>query len=840
MRPLLITLFVGLGIQSVSAQFCIPDYTAGTTDNDYIDGVLFNTINNLDNGAGDGTGYSDFTDLNTTVFQGSTYELTLVNTPAYGEGYRGWIDYNQDGSFTDDEEIFTPILLAADAETVQSVIIPADAPEGTTIMRIRCVYSSIDFDACAVETYGEAEDYTINIIAVDADITITAIDPIADACELSANEPITVEINNVGISDATGFNVAFQVDGATPFIETFPGVLGVDEIASYTFTATADLSIDGEHEIIAWVEWEDDTYPFNDTTQLTVMNTETFITAGFPDNICYDGSTIFPTDAPPGGVWSGETIINATTGEMDPALVGGIGATTTVTYAYEPVSAYAVYEIPYYPKPLGFYDDIGLGDDDYESDISIGFDFTYFDHVYNKIFISSNGLIGFGAPNNTYAVQHLPKPTEPSNLIAFCWTDLDPSAGGDIYYELQGVAPNRKFIIEYKDVHHYLSAATVSGQIVLYETTNAIDIINIDLQSDGGDMTQGIENNTGTIGYVGSEDFNKAVFTIYNRSWRFIPTPCAVSVTDTISFISSPDVAIDDASACEGTSITLDAGSGAELYLWNTGASTQSITVYESGTYAVTYYANETCFVSDSALITIYPNPVIDLGDDGIYCEGTYLDAENFGSNYIWNTGATTQTIYVGSSGIYYVDVTIPASGCFASDTVNLEITPLPIADFDVVTDIGLSAQFTSLSTGANTWFWDFGDGTTSTEENPTHIYPIAGTYTVTLVITNDCGADIFTQTIQATTGVNAIASDDVISVYPNPASDVIFIKINKLINADNFSIKIIDVLGREILSDELNFNQLNSINIHNLPSGNYNIICNTHSSFYTTNFVKL
>jgi len=840
LRPLLLTLLVGLSIQCVSAQFCIPEYTAGTTDFDYIDGVAINTINNLDNGAGDGTGYSDYTDLNTSLFQGNTYELTLVNTPAYAEGYRGWIDYNQDGLFTDDEEIFTPILLPASAETIQSILIPADAPEGTTIMRIRCVYNSIDFDACAVETYGEAEDYTVHIIGVDADITINSIDPIADACELPTNQLITIELNNIGITDASGFNVAYQVDGAATVTEIFPGVLGVDEIASYTFTATADLSLDGEHEIVTWIEWVDDTYPFNDTTQLNVMNTETLITAGFPDNICYDGSTIFPTDAPPGGVWSGETIINATTGEMDPALAGGVGSTTTVTYAYEPVADYAVFEIPFYPKPLGIYDDIGLGDDDSEDDINIGFDFTFFDHVYNKIFISSNGLIGFGAPNDSYLLQHLPKPTEPNNLIAFCWTDLDPSSGGDIYYELQGVAPNRKFIIEYKNVRHYLSAATVSGQIVLYETTNAIDIINIDLQSDGGEMTQGIENITGTQAYVGSEDFNKSVFTIFNRSWRYIPTPCAVTVTDTISFISAPDVAIDDASACEGTSITLDAGDGAELYVWNTGATTQDITVYESGMYAVTYYANETCFVSDSALITIYPNPVIDLGDDGIYCEGTYLDAENFGSNYIWNTGATTQTIYVGTSGTYYVDVTIPASGCFASDTVNLEITPLPVADFDVVTDVGLTAQFTSLATGATTWFWDFGDGTTSTEENPTHIYPAAGTYTVTLVITNDCGADIFTQTIQATTSVNTIANDAMFSIYPNPASDVIFIHKNEAINADNLSIKIIDVIGREVLRAEFNFNDLNSINIQNLPSGNYSIICTTNAANYTTNFVKL
>lgn len=53
--------------------------------------------------------------------------------------------------------------------------------------------------------------------------------------------------------------------------------------------------------------------------------------------------------------------------------------------------------------------------------------------------------------------------------------------------------------------------------------------------------------------------------------------------------------------------------------------------------------------------------------------------------------------------------------------------------------------KFTDISEGGSghnvtSWLWDFGDGTTSTEQNPCHIYDSEGTYNVSLTVTNDCG----------------------------------------------------------------------------------------------------
>ena len=66
--------------------------------------------------------------------------------------------------------------------------------------------------------------------------------------------------------------------------------------------------------------------------------------------------------------------------------------------------------------------------------------------------------------------------------------------------------------------------------------------------------------------------------------------------------------------------------------------------------------------------------------------------------------------------------------------------------------NIPLTVEFTNTSTGDSlTYLWDFGDGNTSTQQNPSHEYSVAGNYTVTLTTTNNFGSDVKTDTVSAT-----------------------------------------------------------------------------------------
>jgi PGF-pre-PGF domain-containing protein len=74
---------------------------------------------------------------------------------------------------------------------------------------------------------------------------------------------------------------------------------------------------------------------------------------------------------------------------------------------------------------------------------------------------------------------------------------------------------------------------------------------------------------------------------------------------------------------------------------------------------------------------------------------------------------------------------------------IHPECFSLPVSNFSTSIDSGvapLSVQFTDLSQNATEWKWDFGDGETSTDESPTHIYSAAGTYTANLTVSDENG----------------------------------------------------------------------------------------------------
>lgn len=101
----------------------------------------------------------------------------------------------------------------------------------------------------------------------------------------------------------------------------------------------------------------------------------------------------------------------------------------------------------------------------------------------------------------------------------------------------------------------------------------------------------------------------------------------------------------------------------------------------------------------------------------------------------------------------FQVEVTTPgAGGVSSSASVTLRVQRKPVANF-IFTVTRLAAAFTDTSTGNPTsWLWDFGDGTTSQERNPTHTYSAAGTYLVTLAATNSAGSDSITKAVTVST----------------------------------------------------------------------------------------
>ncbi|MCP4541606.1 MAG: hypothetical protein GY832_31120 [Chloroflexi bacterium] len=148
---------------------------------------------------------------------------------------------------------------------------------------------------------------------------------------------------------------------------------------------------------------------------------------------------------------------------------------------------------------------ISLDNDQMSGAIPIGFAFTYYGVDHTHVAISSNGFITVLSGQSPACCngQPLPQTDAQNGVIAGWWEDLDPSEyGGTIHYETLGSAPNRRFIVQFENVQHYLSSSTtaVTFQFKLFEGTDEIEIHYQDAFSDGGVHSAGIEDQSGTIG----------------------------------------------------------------------------------------------------------------------------------------------------------------------------------------------------------------------------------------------------------------------------------------------------------------------------------------------------
>jgi hypothetical protein len=129
---------------------------------EWINRVVLGSINNT---SGANAGYKDYTALSTSLVKGSTYSITVYpawSGSVYSEGYAVWIDFNNDGDFTDaGETVFTKAASTA-TSAVGSFTVPATTFSGNTRMRVSMKYNGIP-TSCEAFSYGEVEDYTVAI-----------------------------------------------------------------------------------------------------------------------------------------------------------------------------------------------------------------------------------------------------------------------------------------------------------------------------------------------------------------------------------------------------------------------------------------------------------------------------------------------------------------------------------------------------------------------------------------------------------------------------------------------------------------------------------------------------
>jgi gliding motility-associated-like protein len=314
--------------------------------------------------------------------------------------------------------------------------------------------------------------------------------------------------------------------------------------------------------------------------------------------------------------------------------------------------------------------------------------------------------------------------------------------------------------------------------------------------------------------------------------------PCivtdALGCSDTILIFLTQPTAVTvsantfPAALCAGSSATLNAngsgGTGIISYLWQPGAlagNQINPLVGQTTTFTVTATDQLGCTGSASTTVTVYPQPVAGFTvAQPLVCVDNVAVFNNTSTvqlpelitslNWSFSNGATAtgQLAAIGVNAPGTLDATLivtTLNGC--TDTIQLPaavtVLPPPQAAFVQAASFGsnqATVVFTDQSSGAATWFWQFGDPAsgTSTQQNPTYTYPQPGCYPTLLTITDAAGC---TDTISETFCFEAETSLYIPNSF-TPGGDgknEIFIPAGENISSENYLFRVYNRWGEMI-----------------------------------------
>jgi hypothetical protein len=598
-------------------------------------------------------------------------------------------------------------------------------------------------------------------------MSVTALTTPVSGCNTN-NESVTVTLKNNGSAlidfSVNNVTITSSVSGTNPM--SFPpfvvssGTLAPNATMNVVVFTGYDMSAAGGYTFSASSSVTGDGNSSNDAMTPVTLVSGVTTTASSTSNICIGSSgQLFSSPSP-----------------------AASGAT------------YSMFSIPY--APLSGTSAILSGytssDDGYKT-IPLPFTFSFFGTSFSSVNVETNGYLSFGAGSGSRFVQTLPNTTTPNNLIAICWADMNVTGAGSIDTFRVGTAPFRKFVVRFNTVPFYSNNPPgISGQIILYETSNIIDVMVTQLSGSTASRTLGIENAGGTVGYspTGHNNANWSVST--PEGWRFSPvvpaytylwTPngpgsgintgnetqqnplanptttttytvtvtngaCSTTATTTITVNPLPSVTASGAATfCSGGNTVLSA-SGANTYVWSPATGLSSTTVSNptasptvTTTYTVTGSTTAGCTGTATVTVTVNPNPTVTVTGTTTICNGgsTTLTASSSAVSYSWSPASSLSNNTIANpvasptTTTTYTVVGTTAAGCTGQTTKTVTVNPLPTVTVSGVTTICNGSNTTLTANGANSYLWSPATGLSNASiANPVASPTTTTTYTVT------------------------------------------------------------------------------------------------------------
>lgn len=214
-------------------------------------------------------------------------------------------------------------------------------------------------------------------------------------------------------------------------------------------------------------------------------------------------------------------------------------------------------------------------------------------------------------------------------------------------------------------------------------------------------------------------------------------------------------------------------------------------------------------------------------------------------SEWDWSFGEGASPASANTAGPHNVSYTTPGlktvlltiNGSLTETKENyIEVFTNPVADFEF-SGMDFTVDFINNSTNADSYIWDFGDGNTSTEENPTHTYLTGGSYMVALQAFNSICMDDNTYEVQLPlVGLNVLPQSNAVELFPNPNNGFFTVELNEQRKVNDVSI--LDMTGRKTAFQYSINKSIISFDLEENNSGIYFLQIITNKNIYSKKFV--
>lgn len=383
-------------------------------------------------------------------------------------------------------------------------------------------------------------------------------------------------------------------------------------------------------------------------------------------------------------------ILNTAPTSTPPLACAGTPVTLDANVTTGSCATYTVANIPYSPL-AGAGTILALGDDQVSTAIPLGFTFNFFCNDFTDIYVSSNGFVTFDPFSGSGCCSGSALPTGTiGNFIAGSWNDLYPPGGGTIRHFTVGTTPNRRFVVEFSGIPHCCSATPVNSfQIILFETSNLIEIHSTTITDDGSTHTQGIQGGFGpNFAVVTGRDGSNFIAT--NDAYRFsqiVPSPFTVTWTSPLgnpigtgnSIVQSPGTTTTYyATVTDGVCVATDS---VVVETANVNAGPDQLICPGDNTSLNALYAGPGSNCNVYTVSAIGYAPVAGAGTSLVLNDDELSAAIPMGFSFDFYCGTYTD-IYISSNGFLTFD---PASGsgCCSGQVLPDAFTPnnvIPVA----------------------------------------------------------------------------------------------------------------------------------------------------------------